>query len=206
MIRASYSPHVSDFFSRYISFILKSDFHQIIVNGAWNPEQKGSLIIGNHVSWWDGFFGLYLNNRFLKKKFHFMMLEEELSLRKKATWIGAFSIKPGSREIIESLRYSSELLSNRSNSVLMFPQGKINSIYNSTFNFEQGIEKILKLTPQCQLLFYAVFVDYFSNRKPSLYFYLKEVPADEALLQGNLQQLYQSFYDESFELQSKLTV
>jgi hypothetical protein len=204
MIKANYSKHVLDVFSRYIDFIMKSDFHEIKVIGEWKKVEKSSLIIGNHVSWWDGFFGMYINKHFLGKKFHFMMLEEQLSVRKMATRIGAFSVNPGARDVVQSLRYAAELLDDTGNSVLMFPQGKIHSIYNSTFTFERGIEKILKLAPQSQLLFYAAFIDYFSNRKPTLYFYIKEISGDEELHSASLQQLYQSFYDKSFEQQSKL--
>jgi hypothetical protein len=133
-----------------------------------------------------------------------MMLEDQLSVRKMATRIGAFSVKPGTRDVVESLHYAAELLDDTDNSVLMFPQGKIHSIYHSTFYFERGIEKILKLAPKCQLLFYTAFIDYFSNRKPTLFFYIKEIPVDEELQSSSLQQLYQSFYNESFKKQMKL--
>jgi 1-acyl-sn-glycerol-3-phosphate acyltransferase len=206
MIKARHHWLIAGFFDRYIDRILKKDFHSISVEGEWKPVDKGSLIIGNHISWWDGFFAIYLNNRFLKKRFHLMLLEEQLNERKFFAKAGAFSINPGSRDVVESLRYAASLLNQPDNSVLVFPQGILHSLYNPTFTFERGIEKILRMAPQCQLLFYAIFVEYFSQRKPSLFYYLKEVEMVGPLSKDQLQELYQSFYNESLTHHSQLKV
>jgi len=206
MIKARYHWLIARLFDRYIDYIIRKDFHSISVEGTWRPASMGSLVIGNHVSWWDGFFVIYLNNRLLKKRFHVMMLEEQLSSRPFFSKVGAFSIKPGTRGAIESLNYASELLKNQGNVVLIYPQGKLHSIYNPDFEFENGVERIVNQVHECQILFYAAYIDYFSNRKPSLFFYLKEVEMKEPLLREKLQGLYQSFYDESLTHHSQLKV
>ena len=201
MIKASHHPVVVSFFNRYVSHIMRKDFYEIHINGRWNSDRKGSLIIGNHISWWDGFWGLYLSNRFLHKRFHVMMLEEQLQQRLAFSRAGAFSMRPGSRSVVDSLDYASSLLNNPGNAVLIFPQGILNSLYNRTFTFEKGIDKILKQVPDCQILFYAVFVEFFSQRKPSLFFYLSEVDQSDKRI---LQQQYQDFYDHCVAQQAQM--
>ncbi len=205
MIKAHINKHYLYVFRRYIDFIMRSDFHEVKVIGEWKSEGRSSLIIGNHISWWDGFWGLYVNDLFLKKNMYCMMLEEQLAARKILTKMGAFSIKPGTRDVVESLSYAAALLDDTKNSVLMFPQGKINSRYNPNFGFERGIEKLIEMKPGTQVLFFATFVDYFSNRKPTLFFYLKEMTDEDKDGNKNIQQIYQVFYGESLKHQSQLT-
>ncbi|MCA1745521.1 MAG: hypothetical protein LC643_07450 [Bacteroidales bacterium] len=96
MIKARHSRMYDVFFNWYLHRILKKDFSRIDVVGSWPVHGQSVLVIGNHVSWWDGFWVYYLNKRFLKKKLHVMMLESQLKHRRFLTRIGAFSIEPGS--------------------------------------------------------------------------------------------------------------
>ncbi|HPR33075.1 MAG TPA: lysophospholipid acyltransferase family protein [Prolixibacteraceae bacterium] len=180
--------------------MIRRDFHEVLIEGLWKPDKKGTLVIGNHISWWDGFWGLYLNNLFLKKKFHVLMLEEQLTQRMFLNKAGAFSIRPGTRDMVKSLEYTRNLLKDNKNMVLFFPQGKIESMSNAEIHFEKGIDRIVGKNENTQVLFYAAFVDYFSNRKPSLYFYLTEaekVPSDTE----ELQSLYACFYRDACKKQ-----
>ena len=73
------------------------------------------------------------------------MLEEQLKKNWFFQYTGGYSIKKSTRSVVESLNYTAELLENNKNLVLMFPQGKIQSMHRSEFVFEKGIERILKL-------------------------------------------------------------
>lgn len=200
MITAKHNLLVTRFFDWYILRIMRNDFYSITISGEWESKPTGSLVIGNHFSWWDGFFGLYLNNRFLKKHFYVMMLKSQLQQRRMFSKAGAFSVNPGSRSVVESLNYAANLLENKDNMVLIFPQGILHSLYNTRFSFASGVEKILLKAPSCQLLFYVAMVDYFSNRKPSLFFYLKDVNIDEDDFSiDNVENLYNAFYAECLE-------
>lgn len=132
-----------------------------------------------------------------------MMLENELKKRPLFSLSGGFSIAKGAKSIIESLNYSSELLENKDNLVLMFPQGKLHSIYNNEFKFEKGVERIIEKSPQSKLIFMATFIEYFDHPKPDLYIYLIEQNVD-ALLNNDLASAYSSFFNQCLNTHKSL--
>jgi 1-acyl-sn-glycerol-3-phosphate acyltransferase len=164
--------------------------------GEFQEKNLPILIICNHVSWWDGIWVMYLNTKLLKRKFHFMMLEEEIKKNKIPNYVGGYSVKKKSRSIIESINYTSELLTDNKNLVLLFPQGKIHSLYTPSIQFEKGFNNILKrISNKVQILFIVNLVDYFSDVKPSLYMYFKEyqnLNIDAEKMQND----FNSFYAE----------
>ena len=204
MIKANHHWLYTRFFDWYVPFIMKKDFREIHLEGEWQKSNKASLIIGNHISWWDGFWALYLNNRLLHKRFHAMMLEEQLAPRKFLNKAGAFSIDPGSRSVIESINYCAQLLSDSNNCVTLYPQGKIASVTSPVFNFEKGVEKILAKSDPIQILLYVAFIDYFSDRKPGLYLYISEIEYFK-YSSAELGEKYKQFYNESKNKQALLT-
>lgn len=170
---------VSRFFAGYR---LDKAFRNIYITGNPIDEHLPVLMIANHFSWWDGFIQYRLNRHVYKRKLHVMMLEEQLSQHPILTQCGAFSIRKRSREIIESLNYCIKLLENTNNLVLLFPQGKIESIYTSYFIFEKGLAYIFKHLPnEIQLIFNVNLINYFSEKKPSLYIYYKKCTLPPAL-------------------------
>jgi 1-acyl-sn-glycerol-3-phosphate acyltransferase len=202
MIKANHHRLWQWFFDRYIQLILRTDFRTIEVEGAWPDDEQSALLIGNHFSWWDGFWALYLNNMFLRKRLYVMMLEEQLRLRMFLSRLGAFSINPGSRSVVESLDYAAERLSTPGNLVVVYPQGRIASATSDLPAFERGIDRVLQKSNNLKVLFYAAFTDYFSHRKPGLYFYLKEV-GESIVNTDDLRNKYASFYEASRMEQSK---
>ena len=73
-----------------------------------------------------------------------MMLEDQLLKFRFFQWTGGFSIKKKSREMIESLQYAAKILDNPDNLLLIFPEGKLQSLYNPLHVFEKGIERIVE--------------------------------------------------------------
>ena len=129
MIRAKYSNQFVNLFYRYLRLSFKQNFKDLHILGDWDANPNHSaMIFGNHISWWDGFWALHLVKKKLKKRMYVMMLEEQLKQFLFFKRIGAFSIKPNGREIIESLKYAGSLLNDNKNAVLIYPQGKINSL------------------------------------------------------------------------------
>jgi len=162
---------VCDFYS---SYKLDSAFSSVNMIGDVTDNGLPVLIIANHFSWWDGFIQYRLNKIIFKKRFHVMMLEEQLEKYMILNKGGAFSIRRNSREIIDSLNYCTGLLKDNNNLVLLFPQGKIESIYTPYFSFENGLNYLLKhLENGIQLVFNVNLIDYFSQKKPSLNIYFK---------------------------------
>ena len=133
-----------------------------------------------------------------------MMLEDELAKRPFMRQGGAFSIQPGSRSMIDSLNYAAELLKNPENMLLLYPQGKIHSLYETDIQFGTGINHILKKAgPQVQVIGFVVLLDFLSRAKPRLRFYLQEM---DYYSETDLNQTYRNFYDECIQRQKDFVV
>lgn len=204
MIKPQHSELHSWLLNAYIGFILKSDFSKIIITGNLKPDNRSVLLIPNHFSWWDGFFAWYLNENLFKKKYHVMMLEQELAKRMFFSRIGAFSINLGSRSMVESLNFCSQVLSNPSNLLLMFPQGKLTSQYHSEVIFRKGVERILNQTPNTRVIFAACLTDYYASRRPSLTIALKEYNGGHGI--DEIEEAYNIHYRDSILNQDNLYV
>ncbi|WNJ18498.1 1-acyl-sn-glycerol-3-phosphate acyltransferase [Pontibacter sp. G13] len=168
----------------------------------WDTEQA-ILMIGNHISWWDGFWPLALNEAKFHKNYHVMMLERELSKRPFMRRGGAFSIHPGTRGIVESFDYAAKLLQAPENLVLMYPQGAIHSLYEQQITFHPGLKRLLRHSPGFQLIGFVATVDYFSQPKPQVHLYLKRFDHTEIQDLPTLNNAYQDFFDSSLALQKQ---
>ena len=161
------------------------------------------LMIANHFSWWDGFFQLQLNLKFLKKKYHFMMLEKQMRKDSVLRKIGASSIEKGSRSILDSLKYVVEVIQNPENLFLFFPEGKIKSIYTEEFKFEKGaINYILKkVTFDFQFVFNVNLIDYSSFKRPEVSVYYKTHKINSNTTATEIEKDYNDFVKECKEKQ-----
>ena len=106
-----------------------------------------------------------------------MMMEGELKKRISLNKVGVYSVKKGSRSLIDSLNYTLELLKDPKNLVVIFPAGRIQSIYTDHIPFASGVGRVLKKAGDIQILFQAAFVDYSSNRKPTVELFIQEYAA-----------------------------
>jgi len=206
ILRAKHNFLVYPFFKRYAVWIIKRHFKEIRVIGDYTINERSLLLISNHISWWDGFWAMFLNVKIFKKKFHFMMLEEQLRKYWFFNYTGGFSVSKRSKSIVETLNYTSDLLNDNRNMVLIFPQGEIQTMHNQKFEFEKGLERILKNKENSiQIIFLASLVDFFSNSKPSIYLYLSEFNVI-VLSVESIQSKYNEFYSQCVEKQMKLIV
>lgn len=205
MITAKHNIIVERFFRRYVAWILKKHFYAVNIIGDLPEGGCGLLMIGNHFSWWDGFFAFHLNNLFLHKRFHVMMLEEQLAKRRFFSWIGAFSVQPHSKEMLLSLRYASNLLENHDAMLVLYPQGKIETAYIRKIRFGKGVMRIWNGVEgkKPEFLLYVALVDYFSNRKPTLNLYLKPITGPAELSLPWLEKQYNDFYEACLTLQQE---
>lgn len=203
MIKAKHHPLVVTFFRHYTDRIIRRHFRKIVVEGQTNYQNNPVLVLSNHISWWDGFWALHLNCHYLKKKFHFMMDEKELKKRWLFSYTGGFSIARN-KTLFQTLDYCSLLLENNENMVLIFPQGKLYSSHQHEATFLKGIERI-KISDNVKILLLVQLTDYFENRKPTLYQYLKEAP-EQTVIDKNFETVYNEFYKECIEQHSKISV
>ena len=200
MLKSRHHFIVYPFFQHYTRYLLRRRYHSVSIENHFADNGNAVLLIGNHVGWWDGFWAMYLNLKVLKRKFHFMMLEEQLLRYRFFNYTGAFSVDKGSRSVVESIRYASELLNDSKNMLLMYPQGRLHSMYEHHFQFEKGIERILKNRERkVQVVFSANLVDCFTEPKPSLSIYTENY--EGAFTVEALEQAYNDFYARCLEKQ-----
>ncbi len=196
MIKARHIPSFVRFFSFYSRNGLSRLFHSLDIDCSVETSGRPVVLIGNHFSWWDGFIAYRLNDLRLHKKFHIMMLEEQLSSRLFLNKAGAFSIKRGSRSVLESLHYASSLLHEKENMLVVYPQGTIASIHKRPVRFEKGVERIIAgASDKLMILFYVALPDWYSEKKPILTLRVIEYTARERSA-SDLEESYNIFLNE----------
>lgn len=203
MIKARHHWFYYPFFTWYSKWMPRKDFKRVVLHQRMEDKGLPVLMIGNHVSWWDGFLAHYINLQFFKRKPHVMMLEEQLKARMFLNKTGAYSIKKGSRSALESLRYSAAILTDPKNMVIMYPQGKIHSIYDHPLQFEKGWYRIFKyLEHPIQLVFYVAMFDFYASRKPELHIYLQDYAYEENNF-SRMQADFNLFHESSINQQKE---
>ena len=201
MIKARHHAVIYPIFRILTRYLMNHKFHSVHIEGDFEDTGKPVLVIANHVSWWDGFWILYLNIKVLRRRFHFMMLEEQLKKHWYFQYIGGYSVKKKTRSIVESIGYTIELLRDNGNMVFMFPQGEITSMHNHDIKFEKGAQRIVDgSSDDVQVLFMANFIDYFSDPKPNVFMYLQKFPA-QGLKKNQLEFHYNKFYQQALNTQ-----
>lgn len=194
--RPAHNMFIYNFLKLYTLWKIRRNFREVSVSGAFIEKDLPILLIVNHFSWWDGFWAMYLNLKLFHRRFYFMMLEEELRKNIFLNKSGGYSIKRRSRSVIETIDLTAELLGDKRNIVLLFPQGEIRSLYTRRIIFENGVDHILnRVKKDVQILFLVNLVDYFSGQKPGLYMYFKEYQ-EKTRNTKNMEEEYNNFYDE----------
>ena len=174
IIKARHHWFFYPFFRRYSRWMPEWSFSKVRLHHSVGDRQLPVLMIGNHISWWDGFLAEYINHKVFRRRYHVMMLEEQLQRYPFLKYVGAFSIKKNSRRLIESLNHSVDILRSPENLLVLFPQGEIQTLYTPYFEFEKGLDYILKRAGDTQIIFNVNLVDYFSFRRPELSIYFEE--------------------------------
>lgn len=205
IIRSRHTLFFTTFFRWYTSRMLQKHFSGIVADLDDCPPEKPVLLIANHFSWWDGFIGNYLCYKYYHKKFHAMMLREQLENRMFLNKAGAFSVEKSSRSAVESILYSAEILSQKDKLLMMFPQGKIESLYHREFEFARGVEKILaKCDPPPVVMFNINLVDYFSKVSPTLFIRTQKYQGD--LQAKAMEEAFKRFHTHCISLQHEALV
>jgi 1-acyl-sn-glycerol-3-phosphate acyltransferase len=205
MIKPAHSPVFQYFFDLWLSYAFKKNFSRMKIIGEINDKQLPLLIIANHVSWWDGFWILRLNKMLFQRKFHVMMLEDQLQSHGFLRKLGAFSIRKRSKTLRMSLEFASSVLNDPGNLLLFFPQGKISSQYDIPVKFEKGLGTILRLTDNpIQIVMVAHLTDYFSHQRPILNQYVFSPELVNSLEVDELENIYNDFFNDCIKKQKLL--
>lgn len=177
---------------------MKMHFSKIRMIGEIEKKELPVLLIANHFSWWDGFFITSFNQQKIGKRFHIMMEEKQLSENRFLNYGGVYSVRKQSKDVVESLKYTLELLTDSGNLVALFPQGKFESKYQYPLHFEKGLDWILKkLGSEVQFIFMANQVEYFDSVKPLLFMHFEEYEYSGKTL-DEITKDYNHFYERCF--------
>lgn len=172
-------------------------FRETAYIGAWSENGLPILMLSNHFSWWDGFIQYRLNRTIFNRKLYIMMLEEQLRENMILNKCGCFSVKKNSRSIIETLNYCIDIVKERSNMLLIFPQGEIQSMHTEQIEFESGLRYLLKhIENDVNIIFNVNLVDYFSEKRPKLNIYFKVSLSTQFVDMQILEKEYNKFYTE----------
>jgi len=201
MIRTCHHWFLYPFFVWYSNIRIKQHFKKVHIDGDLTVTDRPLLIIPNHFSWWDGFFISYLNQRSFHKKFHVMMLEEQLRSHPFFRKTGAFSICNKPKSIIESMNYAAEILQHSDNLLAFFPQGQFESMYQQPVHFRRGLSRLLNnLKNEIKVVFVANMTEYFESPKPHLFIYFQEYNYKESGTDiAQIEKYYNDFYKNSYK-------
>lgn len=179
-------------------------FREVRLIGDYTDEGLPLLMLSNHFSWWDGFIQYRLNSGVFHRKLYVMMLEEQLRRNLILNRCGCFSIRKGGRGIIESLGYCAEVMKGSGNMLLIFPQGRIESMHTRRVKFEAGIGYLTeRIANPYGIVLNVNLPDYFSRKKPVLNVWYRYVRPDEFDGPDTLEKLYNDFYDECVKRQAE---
>jgi 1-acyl-sn-glycerol-3-phosphate acyltransferase len=199
ILKATHNKLLYAFFRLYTRLRINAAFDNVIIAGEAADRNLPVLVLANHFSWWDGFWIPYMNMKLFRRKIYFMMLEEQLRKYSFFNKTGGYSVKRGSKSVIESIHYTVSLLQDKGNMVFLFPQGKIESAYTDRIAFEKGISRIIaEISGKAQIIFMANLVEYYSSSRPSVYMYLSEYTgsADPEEISGSYNRFYSSILSE----------
>jgi 1-acyl-sn-glycerol-3-phosphate acyltransferase len=203
MIKAKHNSLYFWFFWTYYEWISKIHFRKrTIISQAVVPENHSVLLFQNHFSWWDGYWSYFLSRKVFKRKFYVMMDEDNLRKHMFLNRVGVFSVQKGNRDLLNSLNYTSELLNNPKNLVTIYPTGVMTTQHYQAFQFQKGIDRILKNDLENHSIVLAVFlVDYFGFARPEIRIYL-EIYSGERSGQA-IQAAYHTFYQDCITKQTE---
>ncbi len=192
MIPARRNKTLSNIFAKYMRYRMHRHFNRIVVTPFTPKPGHSVLLLCNHFSWWDGFFGNYLAYWTMKRHLYIMMQHDHLEKRMLFNFFGGFSIERGNREMLKSLWYAADLLNDPENLVVVFPQGELISNHTPQISIEKGIERLVKhIKGPCQIVYCCTLIDYFESLKPSAFVHLfdcgtaNEVPFEQLITNIN---------------------
>lgn len=203
MLEAKHHPIVYPFFRHYTEYLLRRHFGGVRIVGDFVDRGLPILLIANHVGWWDGFWAMHLRNKVFGRKFHFMMREDQLLRYRFFNRTGGFSVNKGSREVLRTLAYTSKLLDDKGNMVLIYPQGRLQSLYRSEFEFQKGIERLIaEREGRLHIVLSVNMIDYLADKKPTVTMYIRDFGGE--LTREGLERVYNEFYAHCIKRQTDI--
>lgn len=186
----------------YAGPLLDRAFREVRIVGEAEDDGLPVLMLANHFCWWDGFIQHRINRSLFHRRLHVMMLEEQLKKHPILAQCGCFSVRKNSRSMLRSLDYCLDILHSPGNMLLLFPQGRIESIHVPAPGFESGIGYLLdRIGGEYGIVLDINLPDYGAGRKPALNCYLRILRSAEVAGTDTLRAEWNRFYTECKERQ-----
>jgi 1-acyl-sn-glycerol-3-phosphate acyltransferase len=204
------------FFTRcaalFIGWLLRRRFNKLLIRDVDIKPGYSYLLMANHFSFWDGFFGIYLSFKLIDKKqkikgLYTMSLKKQMEKKPWLKYFGSFSVEPGRRSIDDSLDYAASLLNTPGNVLIYYPQGNLETSHIRHIEFKDGVYEIVTRTKgNCQLLWSSNITDYFESLKPSISFNLLDCGTNDDFDFEVLKQKVNDFHLQAIKKNVRFTV
>ncbi|MBB6108112.1 1-acyl-sn-glycerol-3-phosphate acyltransferase [Mucilaginibacter lappiensis] len=205
MLPSRQNDTLSRMFYRFMRWWMGRNFKEINIQPFEPRAGHSILLLTNHFSWWDGFFANYAAFNNLKRRLYIMMQHDHFLKHWYFKYLGAFSMKKGSREMLESLTYSAGLLNNPENLVTIFPQGALYSNHETYIHVENGIERLIKqIKGPCQIVYQCTLIDYFEGLKPRAYMHHFDCGVTGEVSFEELKQRINNFHQQALKKQANM--
>lgn len=197
--------------AKILNWYLKRRFNKLIIHDVPVQSNCSYLLMCNHLSFWDGFWALFLIYNAIHKKqnlngFRIMILKKQLQKNPWLRYFGCFSIVPNSKSSLESLAYAAEILNTPGNVLIMFPQGNLESQYVRHIEVKDGIHNILSMVKgKCQLIWSSNLTEYFESLKPSVYFHLLDCGTNDEFDIDGLKSKINTHHQQAIQKQFRFT-
>ncbi|HOX53238.1 MAG TPA: lysophospholipid acyltransferase family protein [Fibrobacteria bacterium] len=163
-----HAPSVAVFeavFSPFTAFCLRI---RLRADDSIDPG-RGVVFVANHHSWWDGFLLRALQRRLMPNTpLWSVMLERELAPRGWFRRMGCLGVAPGEPGSIRSLVRNLGAIARSPGgwAVSYFPQGRIRPADARPLGFRPGLERILSVMGNVQVVPVALRIEPLNTRRP----------------------------------------
>lgn len=127
------------------------------------------VFVSNHHSWWDGFLVRELHRKLMPASALWsVMLERELAPRGWLRRLGCLGVAPGEGSSVRRLLRDLSEVSQAANpwAVSYFPQGRIRPASARPLDFRPGIERVLRVMGNVQVVPVALRIEPLNTRRP----------------------------------------
>ncbi|MBD3411303.1 MAG: hypothetical protein GF419_14000 [Ignavibacteriales bacterium] len=171
MIEARHARWARAIFDPYLKRLTRRHFRALrLFNEPSVPESRALLLAPNHFSWWDGFFVYQVwRIRFPERRFHLMMLAEQLRRYWVFRRLGCYGVTRGApRSVAAARTYTRALLADAANLTVFYPQGEIQPLAAEAVSLERGLPTFLPTDASATVLPLAFGVSWSEEKLPWL--------------------------------------
>lgn len=174
------TPHHSDTFrliwDRYLKLKYRRAFKSIhfdLDRATGQLDEKiPTILIPNHISWWDGFFCFEVQRRLRPGSgIYSLMLSSELRKFPVLRRLGCFGMDPTHPVSVKRAfkQFQSLVEKNPYRTLTFFPQGSITPMRQRPLGFKRGIEVLANILGRVQFVPVGIHIEPMNHEKPTAF-------------------------------------